>query len=267
MEKDKEYKDLLQDIGSIFKEMNKIYERELQLLAPLVEEVINNQYQDIRYIEPLLDKLSELLLFDIGVDLYEKLLNYISTFNPDLTKRVRENDAEMLGKYDHLVDAAKLLAEILHSGQTDKAGVDYFTGHLTTVGDAGCTWKDKIVGYLHDAAEDTEYSVEQVLEMLQEKCNNEIKKEQLLEIGEALNLLNSSTVSLRDEYIARIRNSEIATRVKLNDLRHNMDISRIPEPTSKDLERLKRYKREYRTILEYLGPVSWEWEDSDLYNH
>lgn len=38
-------------------------------------------------------------------------------------------------------------------------------------------------------------------------------------------------------------------RVKLNDLRNNLDISRIPQPTSKDLERIERYKAEYGELL------------------
>lgn len=38
-------------------------------------------------------------------------------------------------------------------------------------------------------------------------------------------------------------------RVKLNDLRNNLDISRIPQPTSKDLERNERYKVEYGELL------------------
>lgn len=38
-------------------------------------------------------------------------------------------------------------------------------------------------------------------------------------------------------------------RVKLNDLRNNLDISRIPQPTTKDLERNERYKVEYGELL------------------
>lgn len=117
--------------------------------------------------------------------------------------------------------------------------------------------------YLHDTAEDTQYSVEQILEILQTRCNNKIVEPHLSEIRDALNLLNSETATSREEYISRIKNSRIATRVKLNDLAHNMDISRMPEPTAKDMERLKRYKKEYRTILEYLGPVNSEWNNSD----
>lgn len=259
MKNDKQYDDMILKIGSAFEEITKINDRELHLLTPLVDEVIKEQSQDISRIESLLDRLSDLVLEDI----FNKLLDYLSTFNLPLAQEIKENNDELLGKYDQFVEETKLLAQTIHAGQTDKAGIDYFSGHLTVVGESGCNWKDKIVGYLHDAAEDTKYSVEQVLKMLQTKCNNEITDSHLSEIRDALNLLNSQTAKTREEYISRIKNSRIATRVKLNDLTHNMDISRISEPTAKDMERLKRYEKEYRTILEYLGPVNWEWNNSD----
>lgn len=263
MKNDKQYNAMIRKIGSAFEEITKINDRELELLTPLVDEVIKEQSQGISRIETLLDRLSDLVLFGTGEDIFNKLLNYLSTFNLPLAQEIKENNNELLGRYDQFVEEAKSLAQTIHARQTDKAGIDYFSGHLTTVGESGCNWKDKIVGYLHDAAEDTEYSVEQVLTMLQTKCNNEITELHLSEIRDALNLLNSQTAKTREEYISRIKKSRIATRVKLNDLTHNMDISRIPEPTTNDMERLNRYKKEYRTILEYLGPVNWEWNNSD----
>ena len=76
----------------------------------------------------------------------------------------------MLGNQEKdIVQCAAALACQLHRGQVDKAGVDYFTGHLTTVAKMGSTWKEQVVGYLHDASEDTPNSVEQVLNFLDEK--------------------------------------------------------------------------------------------------
>ncbi|MDR1199331.1 MAG: phosphohydrolase [Prevotellaceae bacterium] len=156
------------------------------------------------------------------------------------------------------------MAQEYHKGQVDKQGVDYFEGHLTTVGNAGYNWKEKIVGFLHDAAEDTPHTVDEIVQTLIEKSNGVLKNEDAQEISKALNLLNSNTASTREEYIAGIKESFIATKVKLNDLRHNMDISRISNPTDKDLKRIKRYRREYRQVLEYLGPVAWEWNEDEI---
>jgi len=91
-----------------------------------------------------------------------------------------------------------------------------------------------------------------------------LKEEDAQEIKKALNLLNSNNSPSREAYIAGIKNSFIATKVKLNDLKHNIDLSRISNPTEKDMERTKRYRREYRQVLEYLGPVAWEWKEGEV---
>lgn len=60
------------------------------------------------------------------------------------------------------------LAKRLHEGQVDKSGVDYFEGHLCMVASMGRTWKEQVVGYLHDASEDTPHTTEEVLSLLEE---------------------------------------------------------------------------------------------------
>ncbi len=87
-------------------------------------------------------------------------------------------------------------------------------------------WKEQIVGYLHDAAEDTPHTVSETIHLLQDKCPN-IATKDWEEIETALNLMNSHTAANREAYINRFRNNTLAIIVKLNDLRHNMDISRI----------------------------------------
>ena len=65
------------------------------------------------------------------------------------------------------------------------------------------------------------------------------------EIKTALNLLNHHTASSREEYIAHISENRLALRVKMHDLENNMDLTRIPQPTTKDFARVERYRREY----------------------
>ena len=172
----------------------------------------------------------------------------------------------------HIAYAAARLAKELHKGQVDKAGKDYFEGHLSYVGGHGFSWKEKTVGFLHDAAEDTDYSVKEIIRMLKKVMVNwkndynddwiydftdiiisfpndkhhKLTKAEWDEIEEALNLINSHTAASREVYIERFRGHQLAINVKLNDLRNNMDISRLPYPTEKDLKRVERYKKEYR---------------------
>lgn len=66
-------------------------------------------------------------------------------------------------------DCAAILAKRLHLGQVDKAGVDYFEGHLSEVASHCDELECKCCAYLHDAAEDTPHSEEEVLMMLEDE--------------------------------------------------------------------------------------------------
>ena len=74
-------------------------------------------------------------------------------------------------------------------------------------------------------------------------------KDEWEEIEEALHLLNARTAKTREVYINRFKGHFLAIKVKLNDLRHNMDISRLPNPSEKDYVRLKRYQKEYEVLM------------------
>lgn len=153
----------------------------------------------------------------------------------------------MLGNQekDIIQCAAAELACELHKGQVDKAGVDYFIGHLTAVAKMGSTWQEQVVGYLHDASEDTPNSVEQVLNLLDEKLESPLSDTDREELAVALRLLNHHLAPDRETYIQRIKCNALAKVVKMHDLTHNMNLSRLPNPTRKDYKRVKRYKKEY----------------------
>ena len=145
----------------------------------------------------------------------------------------------------NIVKSAAALACQLHRGQVDKAGGDYFTGHLTAVAKMGSTWQEQVVGYLHDASEDTPNSVEQVLNLLDEKLECPLSDSDREELTVALRLLNHHFAPDRETYIQRIKRNALAKAVKMHDLTHNMDLSRLTNPVTKDLERVERYKKEY----------------------
>ncbi|MBO7595954.1 MAG: phosphohydrolase [Bacteroidales bacterium] len=173
-----------------------------------------------------------------------------------------------------------MLAKQLHSGQKDKGGNDYFTSHLLQVGKSGLDWKEKVVGFLHDAAEDTDIDVPTIIARLKEQENiwlnnpedrswvdewmdiiddypeiiHTLTDDEWNEIATALNLLNHHLSPTREEYIAKIKTNRLAVRVKMHDLENNMDISRIPNPTDKDFARLERYKKEYQELAEVNYP-------------
>ena len=142
----------------------------------------------------------------------------------------------LVNKEKDIVQCAAVLACELHKGQVDKAGVDYFTGHLTAVAKMGTTWQHQVVGYLH---------VEEVLNLLDAKLGTPLSDTDRLELADALHLLNHHLAPDRETYIQRIKSNALATAVKMHDLTHNMDLTRIPNPAKKDYERIERYKKEY----------------------
>ena len=150
----------------------------------------------------------------------------------------------LVNKEEDIVQCAAVLACELHKGQVDKAGVDYFTGHLTTVAKMGSTWKEQVLGYLHDASEDTPHSVEEVLNLLDAKLRTPLSDTDRLELADALHLLNHHLAPDRETYIQRIKSNALATSVKMQDLIHNIDLSRIPNTTKKDNKCFKQYQRE-----------------------
>lgn len=238
--------------------------------------------QDIDYMDSFMDALWGFM--EQGSDtemLYRDYLAYISSFNP-VEGRERFLDLEnALGYWAPAVIAAGMVARDVHHGQKDKGGNDYFESHLLPVAQSGFTWKEQIVGFLHDSIEDTDYDLDTLFVMIKGKLNdfaasdntewkyefdimpnpgNSIffpSEDDWNEMGEALQILNYHTAANREEYIRRFHKNALALRVKLNDLKNNMDISRIPSPMPEDYERIEKYKTEYNTLLHMLPPLDY----------
>lgn len=152
------------------------------------------------------------------------------------------------------VNSASQVAERLHQGQVDKAGVSYYQGHLSAVAALGRDWRERVVGYLHDSTEDTPYTRDFVLTLLEETAGASLSSWDKADIQRALGLLDHHAASSRENYIKSIVASPLATAVKLHDLKHNMEISRIQSPSPRDYERLERYQREFAFLSHYLRP-------------
>ena len=134
-------------------------------------------------------------------------------------------------KGESLLESARLLSIQAHSNQVDKAGVDYFTGHIQTVVNSVHTHKEKIVAYLHDTVEDTEVSIEKIYEEFGE------------EIGDAVKAVTKLKKLDYTKYIEGIKANELARAVKIADLKHNMDLTRLKEVREKDVKRVEKYRK------------------------
>lgn len=130
-----------------------------------------------------------------------------------------------------LLRLAKRTATDAHSGQLDIGGHSYI-GHPEHVANSVDCLEQKIIAWLHDVLEDTE-----------------LTEEDLRKLGFTKSIIHSVKLLTRndkmdyDEYLWHIRTDVNARAVKVADLKHNMDTSRIDRKLkSKDIERLNKYK-------------------------
>ena len=127
-------------------------------------------------------------------------------------------------------ELALQIAQKAHAGQVDKAGKDYIL-HPMTVASYMDTDIEKTIAYLHDVLEDTDVTVDALREIFPN------------EIVDTLITLTHRKDESYFEYIQRVSKSKLAKKVKVADLLHNLDITRIKEPTKQDYERLEKYKK------------------------
>lgn len=124
-----------------------------------------------------------------------------------------------------------------HQNQTDKSGAPYIL-HVLRVMNSGKSEIEKICGVLHDIVEDTPWT----FEMLQQEGFSE----------EIINVLKCVTKESDqedyDHFIDRILTNKTAIAVKLNDLRDNMDITRLSQIIEQDRKRLNKYLRAYQRL-------------------
>lgn len=138
-----------------------------------------------------------------------------------------------MGTLEHAI----ALAAAAHAGQVDKAGAPYVLHVLRVMLRLQGT-DERIAGALHDIVEDCGWTLE--------RLRQEGFSEEAVTAVDAVTRREGE--SYRD-FILRAREHPVGRRVKMADLLDNTDDSRLPNPTDRDLARLKKY-REALTLLE-----------------
>ena len=132
--------------------------------------------------------------------------------------------------------ALKLCFEA-HKEQVDKSGMPYVF-HPFHLAEQMKDESTTIVALLHDVVEDTDYTITDLTDMGFSK-----------EVTDALSLLtHDETVEYMD-YVALIKNNPVARKVKIADLKHNSDLTRLDSADEKALMRVEKYKKAL-TVLE-----------------
>ena len=141
------------------------------------------------------------------------------------------------------------IAVIAHKGQVDKAG-NLYVLHPLRVMMSLDTEDEKIVGVLHDVVEDCEGWTWDRLrsEGFSEKIIDALQSVSKTPEEEAeFKCLKDSGLddAVRDHYLSfikRAKANEIGRKVKVADIKDNLDASRIADPTSDDKLRIDRYR-------------------------
>lgn len=130
-----------------------------------------------------------------------------------------------------LYQKALAIAEDAHKGQVDKAGVDYIQ-HPLFVASLVEGELAKTVALLHDVVEDSDWTLE------------DLRKEGLPEeVVQAVGIITKKRNENYEEYILRVKQNPLARQVKLADLKHNSDLSRLANVTDRDRKRVAKYQK------------------------
>lgn len=126
--------------------------------------------------------------------------------------------------------ALKLCFEA-HKAQLDKSGMPYVF-HPFHLAEQMKDENTTIVALLHDVIEDTDYTFNDLIAMGFDGA-----------IIDAIELMTHEEGVPYMDYVEKIKSNPIAREVKLADLRHNSDLSRLDAPTEKDKMRVEKYRK------------------------
>ena len=140
--------------------------------------------------------------------------------------------------YTNLTKQALKLCFEAHKEQTDKSGMPYVF-HPFHLAEQMTDEATTVVALLHDVVEDTELTFE------------DIEKQGFgEEIISALKLLTHNDDTPYMDYVTKIKNNKIAIVVKLADLKHNSDLTRLDIVDEKALKRKEKYEKAIKLLEE-----------------
>lgn len=143
--------------------------------------------------------------------------------------------------YTPLTRKALRIAYAAHHGQVEWDGVPYIF-HPLHLAEQMKDETATAVALLHDVVEDTKLTL------------SDLRAEGFPErVLESVSLLTHDRAVPYADYVARLVKDPVARAVKLADLRHNMDVTRLEHIGPREAERLERY-RAARVFLESFGP-------------
>lgn len=157
----------------------------------------------------------------------------VAASTPDSERLKTEVEINSMATLERAIE----IAASAHAGQVDKADQPYIL-HPIRVMMSVSTLEERIAAVLHDTVEDTTTTIDDLVSLGFSDA-----------VISAVKALTKTEGESRLKAARRAVQDPVARVVKLADVADNMDLSRIPEPTPKDLARLEEYKQ-VRALLE-----------------
>lgn len=132
--------------------------------------------------------------------------------------------------YTELTKKAMKLCFEKHKGQSDQCGIPY-PFHPFHVAESMTDEVSACVALLHDIVEDTDVTFQALRAM---GFPDEV-------VAAVALMTHDKSVPYLD-YVRKIRENDLARRVKIADLTHNLDLTRLDRITEKDLKRAEKYR-------------------------
>ena len=140
--------------------------------------------------------------------------------------------------YTHKTKKAMRLCFQAHKNQLDKSGIPYVF-HPIHLAEQMQDEETTLVALLHDVVEDSDYSLEDLRAMGFGET-----------VLEAIALMTHDEKVPYMDYVAKIKPNPIARAVKIADLKHNSDLSRLDAVDDKAMARVEKYARALRLLEE-----------------
>lgn len=143
------------------------------------------------------------------------------------------------GTMKALIAKAHRVAETAHDGQVDLGGEDYIE-HPRRIA-KNFKGDEKITALLHDVVEDSRFTLDDLA--------REGFPRAVIDAVDAMTKRPEESQDY-DAYIRRVKRNPIARRVKMADLKDNMNLDRIPNPTDKDRALMETYRKAFNMLKE-----------------
>ncbi len=129
------------------------------------------------------------------------------------------------------LETAIRLATEAHAGQIDKAGQPYILHPLKLMLKFQSE-EEMIAAVLHDVVEDSSLTLEYLIDTGFSTT-----------IVEAVACLTKKKGESYEDFIMRLSSNELARKIKIEDIKDDLDLTRLTKITDKDLARVEKYHR------------------------